>query len=134
VTAINGALAAVGVFAVTPAIVAAMKDQGVLYSGLQTLGGGSILAGLILGAIGVCIIDRHFPKAAGFALAGAILTFFGFMHGSGIGIGMSPLVATSYLIVAGILFGCAKFAIVPAPAPEELEHSTGLGMPELEVE
>jgi AGZA family xanthine/uracil permease-like MFS transporter len=134
VTAINGALAAVGVFAVTPAIVAAMKDQGVLYSGLTTLGGGSILAGLILGAIGVCIIDRNFPKAAGFALAGAILTFFGFMHGSGIGIGESPLVATSYLFVAAILFGCAKFAVFPAPAPESVEHSSGLGMPEMEVE
>jgi adenine/guanine/hypoxanthine permease len=134
VTAINGALAAVGVFAVTPTIVAAMKDQGVLYAGLTTLGGGSILAGLILGAIGVCIIDRNFPKAAGFALAGAILTFFGFMHGSGIGIGQSPTVAVSYLMVAGILFGCAKFATVEAPAPEELEHSAGMGLPELEVE
>jgi AGZA family xanthine/uracil permease-like MFS transporter len=134
VTAINGALAAVGVFAVTPAIVAAMKDQGVLYSGLQTLGGGSILAGLILGAIGVCIIDRNFPKAAGFALAGAILTFFGFMHGSGIGINKSPEVAVSYAMVSAILFGCAKFAVVPAAADPTLEHSSGLGMPELEVE
>jgi hypothetical protein len=37
-------------------------------------------------------------------------------------------------MVAAILFGCAKFAIVPAPAAESLEHSAGIGMPELEVE
>jgi len=134
VTAINGALAAVGVFAVTPAIIANMKDQGVLYAGLQTLGGGSILAGLILGAIAVCIIDRNFPKAAGFSLAGAALTFFGFMHGSGIGINQSPVVAVSYLCVSVVLFGCAKFATVPAMAPESMEHSGGIGLPELEVE
>jgi hypothetical protein len=38
------------------------------------------------------------------------------------------------LIVSAILFGCSKFAIVPAPAAESLEHSSGIGMPELEVE
>ena len=42
-----------------------------LYDGLRVLGGGSILGGLILGAIAVFIIDREFMKAAGFALAGA---------------------------------------------------------------
>ena len=63
-----------------------MKDQGVLYEGLQVLGGGSILGGLILGAIAVFIIERQFMKASGFALAGAIMTFFGFMHGERIGV------------------------------------------------
>ncbi|HEX4084207.1 MAG TPA: hypothetical protein VHY22_04800 [Chthoniobacteraceae bacterium] len=131
VTAINGALAAVGIFTVTDKILGAMKDQGVLYSGLSTLGGGSILGGLILGAIAVCIIDRNFPKAAGFSLAGAILTFFGFMHGSGIGIAQSPIMATSYLIVAVILFGCAKFATVPAAAPADAHSEGDSGLPEL---
>ena len=36
------------------------------------------------------IIDRNFMKASGFALAGAVLTFFGFMHGEQIGIGETP--------------------------------------------
>lgn len=112
VTAINGALAAAGIFAVSSELIAGMKDQGVLYHGLQILGGGSILGGLILGAIAVCIIDRNFPKAAGFAFAGAVLTFFGFMHGEQIGIGQTPVVAASYLIVAGILAACSKFAVV----------------------
>jgi len=59
----------------------------------------------------VFIIDRAFEKAACFALAGAILTFFGFIHGpEGIGVGQSLTVAVSYLAVAGILFYCAKYA------------------------
>jgi adenine/guanine/hypoxanthine permease len=88
------------------------KDQGVLNRGLEVLGGGSILGGLILGAMAVCIIDRHFMKGAGFALAGAILTFFSFMHGHQIGIADDPIVAFSYLIVAVIFAGCAKLVAV----------------------
>jgi AGZA family xanthine/uracil permease-like MFS transporter len=45
--------------------------------------------------VAVCIIDRNFMKGAGFALAGAILTFFGFMHGHQIGIAHDPTVAFS---------------------------------------
>jgi AGZA family xanthine/uracil permease-like MFS transporter len=43
---------------------------GVLYHGLEALGGGSILAGLVLGAIGALVIERkfaalvQFPKVA----------------------------------------------------------------------
>jgi adenine/guanine/hypoxanthine permease len=112
VTLMNGALASVGTFTVTEELMAKMKDQGVLYRGLEVLGGGSILGGLILGAIAVCIIDRNFMKGAGFALAGAILTFFGFMHGHQIGIAHDPTVAFSYLIVAVIFAGCAKLVAV----------------------
>jgi AGZA family xanthine/uracil permease-like MFS transporter len=101
-----------------------MANNGLLYEGLKTMGGGSILGGLILGAIAVCVIDRTFMKAAGFAAAGAVLTFFGFMHGEKIGLGESPVVALSYLIVAGIFAGCAKFAVVE-PKPAEVEHGHG---------
>ena len=58
-----------------------------LYHGLELMGGGSILGGLILGAIAVFVIDRRFNEAAGFTFAGAALTFFGFMHGEAIGVG-----------------------------------------------
>ena len=75
---------------------------------LAVMGGGAIVGGLVLGAIAVYVIDREFFKAAGFALAGAALTFFGFMHGEAIGIAQTPWVAVAYLIVAGILFACAR--------------------------
>ena len=41
-----------------------LLDANVVYRGLEVLGGGAILAGLVLGAIGVFIIDRQFMKAA----------------------------------------------------------------------
>jgi AGZA family xanthine/uracil permease-like MFS transporter len=128
---INNSLAAAGttVAALSHAqmgdLISKMRDQGVLYDGLQILGGGSILGGLVLGAIAVFIIEREFMKAAGFAMAGATMTFFGFMHGEQIGIAQTPTVAVSYLVIAGILAGCAKYATVPAKSaekePEEIE-------------
>ncbi|HEX3988298.1 MAG TPA: regulator, partial [Verrucomicrobiae bacterium] len=91
------------------------------------LGGGSILGGLILGAIAVCIIDRNFKKAAGFAWAGAILTFFGFMHGERIGIAQSPVVAISYATAGALMMGCAMFAVAsPKPAEEEEHHMSAV--------
>jgi len=118
-TIINGSLAAAGIYAVSSELMANMQNHGVLYHGLQVLGGGSILGGLILGAIAALIIDRNFKKAAGFALAGAILTFFGFMHGERIGFGETPVVAASYLIASVLLISCAKFTVT-ATSPAEV--------------
>ncbi len=117
---IDNALAAANISTVSDQLATSMLDQGIYYRGLQILGGGSTLGGLILGAATVCIIDRQMVKAAGFTLAGAVLTFFGLMHGSGVGIGKSPLVTTGYLLVSLLLVACAKLA---APAPlESSEH------------
>jgi adenine/guanine/hypoxanthine permease len=93
-----------------------LGQQGILYQGLSVLGGGSILSGVILAAIGVFVIDRKFSKAAAFAVVGAGLTFLGFMHGEAIGFGESPVVAAAYLGVATLLVGCAKFSTAPAAA------------------
>jgi len=108
-----------------------LAGAGVLYDGLETLGGGATLAGVVLGSITVFIIEREFNKAAAFALAGTVLTFFGFIHGEAIGIGQSPAVALSYLLVAGLLFYCARYATFSEPVPEP-KHERGLdphGMP-----
>jgi adenine/guanine/hypoxanthine permease len=102
-----------------------LGQTGILYEGLAILGGGAILGGLILTAIGVFVIDRAFTKAAAFAAAGAVLTFFGFMHGEAIGIAESPVVAVSYLGVAGFLLGCAKFAVASPAAVPEPTHEHG---------
>ena len=40
--------------------------------------------------ITVFIIERQFDKAGSFALAGAVLTFFGFIHGEAIGVAHRP--------------------------------------------
>ncbi|HEY3493055.1 MAG TPA: hypothetical protein VGK73_00145, partial [Polyangiaceae bacterium] len=99
-----------------------LGQTGILYHGLEVMGGGSILSGVILAATGVFIIDRKFMNAAAFSAAGAVLTFFGLMHGEAIGIGQSPVVAVAYAMVALVLVGCAKLATVPALPAEEEEH------------
>jgi len=93
-----------------------LGQVGVVYHGLEVLGSGAILVSLILAAVAAFIIDREFVKAAGFALAGAVLTFFGFMHSEAIGIGKMPMVAVSYAVVALALYACAKYAALePKP-------------------
>ncbi|MDP9001311.1 MAG: regulator [Myxococcota bacterium] len=123
-TQINGALAAAGTDAATVGL-DKLGTQGVLYHGLSVMGGGSILGGLVLGAIGVFVIERHFMKAAAFAMVGAVLTFFGFMHGEALGIAQTLPVAVSYVAFAGILTACGKFASTSkddVPMPAVLEH------------
>lgn len=87
-----------------------LETNGVLYQGLQVLGGGAILSGLIIGAIVVFMVD-HKPKiAAAYALAGSILAFFGFIHSGQVGFAVSPMVSLGYLLMAALLFG---FAYLP---------------------
>jgi AGZA family xanthine/uracil permease-like MFS transporter len=108
-TMVDNALGAAGTNAATVGH-AKLAQVGVLYQGLETLGGGATLAGIILGAITVYVIDREFDKAAAFSIAGAIFTFFGFIHGEAIGMGSSPTVAVGYLGVAGLLFFLSRYA------------------------
>jgi len=119
---------------ITPDMIASMAQTGVFYHGLAILGGGSILAGVVLGAITTYIVDRKFLNAAGFAFAGGVLTFFGLMHGEAIGINQTPTVAISYLVVGAVLVGCAKFVVVEATAPEPVESGHGGEMPALATE
>src|SRR6266853_1933169 len=99
-----------------------LGQVGVLYHGLEVLGGGSILTGLVLGAIGVFVIEKKFAEASAFALSGAVLTFFGFMHGESVGLAVTPTVAVAYTIVAVFLFGLSRAPAtlsVPEPMDEK---------------
>ncbi|MCF4167148.1 hypothetical protein L2U69_15965 [Zavarzinia compransoris] len=126
---IDGALGAAGTSAAAVGI-DKLGMNGVLYHGLEVLGGGAILGGLMLGAIAVFIIERQFMKASIFALAAAALTFFGFMHSHSIGIGESPTVVAGYVLVAAFL-ALASRRVVPSavnvggghnhPVPEPAE-------------
>ncbi len=115
---VDGALGAAGTNAQEVGY-EAMANLGVLYEGLSILGNGAILSGLVLGAIAVFVIERQFVTAAAFAAAGAVLTYFGFMHGPAVGIGESglgvtPSVALSYAVVAVFLAVCARLGTVDA--------------------
>jgi AGZA family xanthine/uracil permease-like MFS transporter len=119
---IDGALGAAGTNAAAIGF-DKLGQVGVLYQGLQVIGGGAILGGLVLTSIAVFVIDRAFNKAAVFALIGAAFTFFGFMHGEAIGFAQSPVVALAYLGIAGVMFGCARYAVaVPQMAHPLAPH------------
>jgi AGZA family xanthine/uracil permease-like MFS transporter len=110
-----GALA--NIHHVTPEMIAKMQQVGIFYKGLTVLGGGSILSGVILGAIVVFIVDREFVKAAAFASAGGVLTFFGLMHGEEVGAFQNPSIVFAYFAVGGVLLACKylpSMAISPA--------------------
>jgi len=111
-TLMDGALGAAGTSAAAIGM-EKLGQVGVLYHGLEVLAGGAILGGLVLGAIAVFIIEKKFVEAAAFALAGAVLTFFGFMHGESVGFAVTPSVACAYAIVAAFLFALSR---MPAEA------------------
>jgi AGZA family xanthine/uracil permease-like MFS transporter len=116
-TQIDGALGAAGTSAAQLGF-DKLDQTGVLYQGLEILGGGATLAGIILAAITVFIIERDFIKAAAFSLTGAICTFFGLIHAEAMGIGQTPSMVVSYLGVAIVLFACSKYAKVSPRADE----------------
>jgi AGZA family xanthine/uracil permease-like MFS transporter len=128
-TLMDGALGAAGT---TAAAVGFDKlgNMGVLYHGLEIMGGGAILTGLVLGAIGVFIIERKLEQASAFAAAGAVLTYFGFMHGEAVGIGggfgVTPAVAFSYAVVAAFLYGCSR---MEQPSKEAAPESIPSAVP-----
>jgi AGZA family xanthine/uracil permease-like MFS transporter len=121
-----GGLAADKVGDVKAAAIAALPQQGVLYHGLDVMGGGSILTGLVLGAIGVFVIERDFVKASAFALSGAVLTYFGFMHGEAVGIGgglgVTPSVALAYAVVAVGFYAVGKYGTSALPVSQPDTH------------
>jgi hypothetical protein len=67
-TLMDGALGAAGTSAAAIGF-DKLGQVGVLYHGLEVLGGGSILTGLVLGAIGVFVIEKKFVEASAFVSA-----------------------------------------------------------------
>jgi AGZA family xanthine/uracil permease-like MFS transporter len=99
---------------------AALENSGVVYHGLQVLGQGAILAGLVFGAIVAFIIDKRFVRAAIFAGAGALLSFVGLIHGEQVEFNANPQVSLGYLFVAVV---CGVFALTrPEPRVPEADE------------
>jgi AGZA family xanthine/uracil permease-like MFS transporter len=99
----------------------ALAQAGVVYDGLKTLGGGAILAGMVLGAIAAFLIDKRYYWAAGYCGAGAVLSFIGLIHGEQVTWAANPGVALGYLFAAVV---CLAFSVGSTPAPAAMpdEH------------
>jgi len=101
-TQVDTALSVAGVNA-TPELQAKLSDSGaIIYHGMARFGGGATLAGLMLGAIAVFIIDRNFRMATIFALGAAVLAFFGLIHGTQIGVAVNLDIVLGYVLMSGI--------------------------------
>ncbi|HYN68944.1 MAG TPA: regulator [Candidatus Eisenbacteria bacterium] len=78
-TLVDGALGAAGTNVATVGY-DALGNQGVLYAGLERLGAGAVLAGLVLGAIAVFVINREYSRAIVYTLIAALLSLVGLIH------------------------------------------------------
>ena len=110
-TQVDGALGAAGT-SVSAIGLAKLGGFGVLYHGLESVGGGSVLAGMVLGAIAVHVIDNRMRDAAIWAFAGAVLSYIGLIHGAQLGWGVSPLVSLGY-----VMFAVTCVVLMRSPAP-----------------
>ena len=86
---------------------AALTNAGLVYEGLKLLGGGAILAGLVLGAITAFIIDKRFVSAAVYCFIGAVLGFVGLIHAEQVGWDVGGQIALGYAFAGIILLGFA---------------------------
>ena len=96
----------------------ALGNAGVVYDGLLKLGEGAVLAGLILGAIAVFMIDRRFVWAAGFSFLAAALCLVGLIHGEEVS--LSPDDVQAKLALGYALMGlvCLFFSRMGIPERE----------------
>jgi AGZA family xanthine/uracil permease-like MFS transporter len=84
-------------------------NNGVIYDGLKLFGQGSVLVGVLLGAITAFVIDRRLYAAAATALVAAALSFVGIINAYEVAWNASPQITIGYLLFAAILayFGWA---------------------------
>jgi len=87
-----------------------------LYHGLTLLGGGAVLAGLVLGAIAVFVIDREFNRAIVYSVIGALLALVGLINAPHFFLqntnGAWGITIDNWEVIAGYVFAAVVFVIV----------------------
>ena len=111
---IDNALAAAGTSAAKLGT-EALVNSGVIYDGLKLFGQGSVLVGVLLGAITCFVIDRRFIAAGISSGIAAALSFVGLINAHEVGLNASPAVTLGYLLLT-VLLVAFQFA---APLPGE---------------
>ncbi|MEA2190819.1 MAG: adenine/guanine/hypoxanthine permease [Solirubrobacteraceae bacterium] len=96
----------------------ALNNAGVIYDGLLKLGEGAVLAGMILGAIAVFMIDRRFVWAAGYSFLGAALALVGLIHGAEVSLHVDAVQAKLGLGYALMGVVCLVFSRMGIPERE----------------
>ena len=91
-----------------------LAGNGVIYDGMAILGSGAVLAGLLLGAIAVFVIDKQYSRAIVFSLIGAVLAAVGLIHDP-VGLIWDPstgIVRLPNTVWIGYVFGAIVIAVV----------------------
>jgi adenine/guanine/hypoxanthine permease len=103
----------------------ALNGAGLVYHGLHVLGQGATLAGIVLGAITVFILEKKALTAAIFAGVGAVLSWVGLLHADQVGWAAAPGVALGYAFLALVLVAIGLIqrnqGVVPVLEPESLD-------------
>jgi AGZA family xanthine/uracil permease-like MFS transporter len=81
----------------------ALTQAGVLYHGLEVLGGGAILSAVVWSGLAISMIDRNRVASVSFAASGAVLAFFGLIHSEAVGWAVSPGAALAYVLIAALV-------------------------------
>jgi AGZA family xanthine/uracil permease-like MFS transporter len=130
---VDNALAAAGTSAAKVGS-ANLSSAGVIYDGMNALGQGAVLVGMVLAAFTVFIVDRRFVWAAGFALFGAGLTLVGLIHSPKVHVFSGGKIALGYALAAVV---CLAFAYYAPPRraldptdPEDVEGAAFEAEPE----
>jgi AGZA family xanthine/uracil permease-like MFS transporter len=84
-----------------------LAAAGTIYGGLNALGQGAVLVGMMLAAITVFIIDRRFYWAAGFCAFSAGLTLVGLIHSAKVHVFSGEKIALGYAFMGVICLACA---------------------------
>ena len=94
----------------------AIQKAGLSYTGLRTLGAGSLVTSMILCAMTIALIDRRLRAAAGWATAAAALAWFGLMHADRVGWGEAPGAALGYVLMAVLFVVVSRLGPPPSDA------------------
>ena len=88
----------------TPDVTQSLLDAGVMWNGVPAVKPGAIIIGILLGTMTAFIIDKKLNLAAVTALAGAALSFFGFIHSAALGFYPKSPFMIGYLSMAVLCF------------------------------
>ena len=110
---IDNALATAGTNATTVGF-DKLAGNGVIYNGMAILGSGAVLAGLLLGAIAVFVIDKQYSRAIVFSLIAAVLAGVGLINDPA-GLIWDPstgILRAPNTVWIGYVFGAIVLAVV----------------------
>jgi len=108
-TLVDSALSAAGTSAGAVGY-STLNEAGVVYKGMEILSGGAILIGLIWASIAIFVIEEDWLKAIIYSVVGAVLSFFGIIHSTKIGIASYWQATIGYLILIVIFLLMSKFS------------------------